>query len=447
MFGKSLWPCWLFLALALARHDGWAFVHPGLTNNQAELDFIKQQVKAGAQPWKSAYAKLASDSHASLGYKPSPIASVECGRYSSPNHGCNEERDDAEAAYTQALLWAVGGDAAHAQKAIEIMNAWPPVLKSHSLANATLQTGWAASNWMRAAEIIRHTGAGWADADVARFSGMLRNVYVHDLLQTQPGVDGLISIFGNWDLTILEGLTGIAVFLDDDTLFHQTLDRFRKRLPAYLYLASDGALPVAPPDAPNATSAQLVQYWFGQSTFKDGLSEETCRDMIHYQYGLSAAAVIAEIAYKQGEDVYAEQKQRMVATMEFNAPFAAGAAVPNWLCGGRLNRPTPSPTWEIAYNHYHNRLGMDLPNTKNLIAKIRPTGIEYHMAWETLTHAELGSQGAPTAARREGANPRGAQGDRKLVLLFDAGGPAALAVSGSGEDGKLRYWNIDGRLR
>ena len=36
------------------------------------------------------------------------------------------------------------------------------------------------------------------------------------------------------------------------------------------------------------------------------------------------------------------------------------------------------------------KLGMD---TKSVIARIRPTGATHHMAWETLTHAEVGSVG------------------------------------------------------
>jgi hypothetical protein len=49
--------------------------------------------------------------------------------------------------------------------------------------------------------------------------------------------------------------------------------------------------------------------------------------------------------------------------------------------------------WEIAHNHYATRAGMMLPNTAALIAKIRPTGVDHEMAWETLTHAEVGSVG------------------------------------------------------
>ncbi len=49
--------------------------------------------------------------------------------------------------------------------------------------------------------------------------------------------------------------------------------------------------------------------------------------------------------------------------------------------------------WEIAYNEYATRLKQPLPNTAALIAKLRPTSVDHHMDWETLTHAEVGSVG------------------------------------------------------
>jgi len=53
------------------------------------------------------------------------------------------------------------------------------------------------------------------------------------------------------------------------------------------------------------------------------------------------------------------------------------------------------PTWEIAYNHFHNRLGEALPKTAAVLPKNRPTGVNHQMAWETLTHAEVGAVGLP----------------------------------------------------
>ena len=63
--------------------------------------------------------------------------------------------NDAISAYTHALLWAANRDSRHAEKAIEVMDAWSGILKKHNNSNAPLQAGWAASVWARAAEIVR----------------------------------------------------------------------------------------------------------------------------------------------------------------------------------------------------------------------------------------------------------------------------------------------------
>jgi hypothetical protein len=282
------------------------------------------------------------------------------------------------AAYAQAMLWYVTGDEAYAKTAIEIMNAWSATLKGHSDSNGPLQQGWAGAEWPRAAEIIRHTYTGWAAADVARFETMLRTYYL-------PGVINGSGANGNWELTMIDAAIGIGVFLDDKATFDKAVAMWRERVPAYFYLSSDGPKPVP---APRGSTN-----WQGATVFMDGIAQETCRDLTHTQYGIASAMYVAETALIQGVDLYKEEEKRLATTVEFHAAFLDGAAVPAWLCGGTLNGVTPRPTWEIAYNHFATRLGMSLPHTKNLVAKIRPTGGDHHMAWESMSHAQVGWAG------------------------------------------------------
>ena len=53
-----------------------------------------------------------------------------------------------------------------------------------------------------------------------------------------------------------------------------------------------------------------------------------------------------------------------------------------------------------AYNHYHNRLGHSLPKTAAVLLTNRPTGVNHHMVWETLTHAEVGAVELPPVVAR-----------------------------------------------
>jgi len=351
--------------------------------NKEQLEFIKSKVSAGAQPWKGAYDRVRNSHYASLSYQPKPRATVECGSYSMPDNGCTEESEDSVAAYTQALLWYFTGNAAYATKSIQIMNAWSAVLKEHTDTNAPLQSAWTAAVLPRAAEIIRYTQSGWAAADVDRYAAMLRTIYL-------PQVVNGSRNNGNWELSMIEATIGIAVFLEDRAAFDQALSLWRARVPAYIYMTSDGPAPVEPPGG----KSDMLSFWYGQTMYVDGLGQETCRDLWHLQMGFSSMINAAETARIQGVDLYSEESKRLVAGFEFNGQYLDGVPVPSWLCGGTVKLET-APTWEIGYNEFANRLGLSLPHTKNIIARIRPTDSSRQMSWETLTHAEVGAIGIP----------------------------------------------------
>jgi hypothetical protein len=358
-------------------------VHPGILASKAQLDFVKGHL--GVEPWKTALAQAKNSRFGSLSYIPMPIATVECGPYSNPDIGCGEEKNDVVAAYTHALLWYLTRDARYAQKSIEIMNAWSAVLKAHTNSNAPLQSAWAASVFPRAAEIIKHTYTGWAAADQARFATLLHDVYL-------PMVVNGSGANGNWELAMIEATMNIAVFLDDRALFDKAVGMWRKRVPAYIYLTTDGPLPVSPPNSSKDTQSELVSFWYGQSTFVDGLGQETCRDFGHLQMGFASMAAAAETARIQGVDLFGAESKRIRAGWEFAAQYLNGAPVPAWLCGGTLTL-SYDPTWEIAFNHYATRLGLAMPQSQQVIGKVRPTGASHHMVWETLTHAATGNLG------------------------------------------------------
>jgi hypothetical protein len=374
-----------------------SFRHPGILVNVAQLELVRQKVQAGAEPWSSAFEKLKASKWAALSWTPSPREIVECGPYSKPDLGCVDERDDAVAAYTHALLFRLTGDTAHARKAIEILNAWPGILKDHTNHNAPLQTAWTASVLPRAAELVRHTYDGWAKADLARFETMLRDVYLPKI------ANGSGTTNGNWELSMIEATMAIAVFTDDRALFDRTADMWRRRVPAYFYLESDGPQAVAAPGGRDDTPEKVVARWYGQAVLKDGVAQETCRDLGHTQYGLAAAINAAEIARQQGVDLYGEQSARLRAAMELHAGFLLDDPVPEWLCGGKLDRGSLLPTWEIAYNHFAVRNGQALPRTAELIrtrVRTHPRGLDAHfILWETLTHADVGATGLPTSSK------------------------------------------------
>jgi len=362
-----------------------AFRHPGLLSSADDLSFIRGRIAAGAEPWRTAFERLGASEVARLDRRPAPRPVVDCGAYSKPDHGCSEEKADAQAAYAQALLWALGGGRQHAAKAIEVLDVWSSVLRAHTGHNAPLQSAWAASVFVRAAELVAHGDAGWSPEGERRFARLLRQVYLPAVATGSPNFNG------NWELSMIEATAAAAVFLDDAPLFARAVAAWRARVPAYFYEASDGPTPRRPPGTDRfADPGALVAHWHGQQTFVDGLCQETCRDLGHTLYGLAAAVDTAEIAFHQGVDLYGEQRKRLTDAMELHAGLLLGQAAPPWLCGGRVQLARRPSTFEIAFHHYHDRRGEALPVTARLIdEKIRPSGADHHMAWESLTHARL----------------------------------------------------------
>ncbi|GAA0951259.1 alginate lyase family protein [Nonomuraea longicatena] len=283
------------------------------------------------------------------------------------------------AAYTHALQWYLTGDERHARKAVQIMDAWSAVITTHTGHNARLQTGWAGASFSRAAELMKHTYPGWASA--GRMADKLRTVYLPVVIAGSPNTNG------NWELIMTDAAIGIAVHLDDRASFDRAVRTWRGRLPAYVYLTADGALPKQAPGSRYDTRDELIGYWYGQTTFVNGLAQETCRDFGHTGWGIAAAVHVAETARHQGLDLYAEGKDRLRHAMGFHSGLQLGEPVPSWLCGGSV-KPGLGPTFEVGLNALAGRLGVGMPRTQRLVEQGRPAGVSHFFGWETLTHAE-----------------------------------------------------------
>jgi Alginate lyase len=356
------------------------FTHPGVGVSRAQLDFVRAKVQAGAEPWTNAFNQAKNSKYASLTRTPTPRAVVECGSYSNPNYGCTDEREDAIAAYTDALLWYITRDDRYAQKAIQLMDAWSATIRDHTNSNAPLQTAWSASSWPKAAEIIKHVYGNWPNA--GRFGTMLRNVYLPEIINGS-------NSNGNWELSMTEAIQGIGVFLDDQTVYDKAISLYRVRVPAFVYLESDGPLPKTKPSQNLNTREKIIAYWQGQDTFVNGLTQETCRDFTHTGYGISSISHVLETSRIQGIDLYPEFGERLRHALGFQSRWERNLEpVPSWLCKGSLHRGL-GPITEVGYNALHTRLGIAMTNTQALTESRRPAGSNnLFVAWETLTHAE-----------------------------------------------------------
>ena len=357
-----------------------AMVHPGMLHSRAELEFVKARVKAGQEPWKSAWEQLRAHSTAQLSWTPKPIAHVLRGAYNRPDVGGSNLQRDASAAYAHALQWFITDNPAHAQKAVEILNAYARTLKSVGEHDARLLVGMSGVHFLIAAELMRHTYSGWKPDDQKRFEDLVRGVLYPIIKDFYPTANG------NWDAAMIQTMLAMGVFLDDRAIFNRAVDY-------YLKGEGNGAI---------------------QKYFNDfGECQESGRDQAHTQMGLGYLGCAAEIAWKQGVDLYGACDNRLALGFEYTAKYNLGLDVPYQpyrSVEGRYNYPAISPTgrgrfapiYERAYHHYHDRRGMEMPFTKQVLDKTRPEGWQlHHIPWSTLMFAGLPEPSIAKPARTD----------------------------------------------
>lgn len=360
-------------AITVAAAEGKAFVHPGILHSAAEIEFIRAKTGAGEEPWKSAREQFCADAVAQLSWTPRPRAEVVRGANNSPDLGGTDLLKDGSAAHAHALQWCLTGRKAHAEKAIEILNAYAATLRSVGGHDARLLVGMSGLQFLNAAELVRHTHDGWRPEDLRRFEELLRSVLYPVIKDFYPTANG------NWDAAMIQTLLAMGVFLDDRAMFDRAAGYFMKG-------GGNGAI--------------------GNYLNKFGECQESGRDQAHTQMGLGYLGCACEIAWKQGVDLYGALGGRLALGFEYTARYNLGQDVPYEpyrSVEGRYAYPAISdkargrfsPIYERVYHHYHDRMGMPMPWTEQVIRKMRPEGFStVHASWGTLLCA-----GLPAGAR------------------------------------------------
>lgn len=311
------------------------FIHPGISQTSADLDYLKQSILAGKEPYKSAFDRMKANTD--LQYKIKPYAHVVRGSYGKPNIGGDDLSKGSELAYNCALIWYITNEKAYAGKAIDIINAWSPVLWDFDYNDAKLLAGWTGHLLCNAAEILRYTNSGWQTKDIDRFTQMLMSVYYPLLRFYYPQANG------NWDGAIIHSILAIAIFTDNRDMFNNAVNHF-------LHAPVNGS---------------LFKY-----IYPSGQCQETMRDQAHVQLGLGEFAGAAQLAYTQGVDLFSVGNNRLALGYEYTAQFLMGKTPHSY---GPISEraKTLRDDYEIVYQHY-TAMGFDIPYTQMAADSIRP---------------------------------------------------------------------------
>lgn len=333
-----------------------AFVHPGGNHNQQDLDFVKAQIDAGAQPWTNHFNQLLN-------------IAVPTNNVIAPTSE-GGQKSDGRQAYANALAWHYTGNTTYAENAIAILNMWGNTFNGYpsTAGQDLLQGGWIGALLGPAAELMRDY-SGWSANDQATVRSMFINEFY-------PVLNTMSTWNGNVDLTQIDAMLNIAVYCEDETEFDLGIQRLNARNPNYFYVTSDGGLPS------NAGE------WYAPNTpWIDGLTQETCRDYGHHaQYAMASALHGAEVAWNQGVDIYGQNQERYTQTLELMALQMTSGDLQGACSAGNTTTASVFNTFEIGYNHYHNRMGLDLPQTANVLPVIQAGASDWNIFFETLTH-------------------------------------------------------------
>lgn len=328
------------------------FVHPGILHTKEDMLRIRANVAAGRQPYLAGFEVLENHPQSSSNYEVKG-GFKETGR--KPSVRSSEHESDANAAYQNAMMWVITSKKAHAEKAIEIINAWSNKLKKISGKDAILSAGISGVKFAAAAEVLRYTNSGWSEMDILKAEKMFKKVYY-------PVCEDMADFAnGNWALAALQTVMAIAVFTDDQVMFDRAVDWF--------YNGKD--------------NARLTHYVINEA----GQCQESGRDQQHTMLGLGYLSVVAEIGWNQGLDLYGAENNRILAGFEYTASYNLGNDVPFEVTTdttGKYHHTRISsegrgdfsrrPIFEMVYSHYKNRKGLDCPFTEQVLNQMRPEG-------------------------------------------------------------------------
>ncbi|MFG3288857.1 alginate lyase family protein [Streptomyces sp. NPDC048179] len=343
----------LFVPAARADGDpqGFTFTHPGILHTSADLARMRSAVESRQSPVYDGYLALAAHARSQASYTVQNTGQITSwGR--GPSNFQNQAVADSAAAYQNALLWAVTGDRAHADKARDILDAWSASLTIVTGADGPLGAGLQGFKFANAAELLRHTGYdGWSDAGLARCAVSFLDVWY-------PAVSGyMLYANGNWDLTALQTILAIGVFCEERTLF-------------------EDALRFAAAGAGNGSVRHRIVTDAGQG-------QESGRDQGHEQLAVGLMGDAAQVAWNQGVDLWGFDGDRILAGAEYAARYNLGGDVPftpdldrtgKYLktAVSATSRGTLPPIYEMYYAHYAGVRGLDTPYTR--AAVFRGTG-------------------------------------------------------------------------
>jgi hypothetical protein len=346
------------------------FVHPGIGFSADDLKRIQKMVREGYEPWATAFDQFRKLPQASKNYVLLNLDENGNPKYEemADGNGQYEGRRDADAAFTQTLMWYITGDNDYADKALKIIRSWYASLKRKT--GDKLTAGMSLQKICFAAEVLRYTPqSGWTDGDTEGFVRFLKIM--------QPSADCPTAFMNQGSIATM-GYMSAAIFMDDKDSYAKAITRAtvgrESRAPARDYSLKNQIQEVTNP----ATGKPVI------------LLVEMGRDQGHAQGDVGALGCLARTALVQGTKANEEGdimndgsgvnlfqflNHRLLGGAAATAKYNLGydiAYPPNKGIYNRVSsdmRGQLPPVYELVYNYY--RYDENIPDTDENLKYIR----------------------------------------------------------------------------
>lgn len=365
----------LFLSIGLEMQAR-KFVHPGILHTTKSIERMRAQIADKEYPAYGSFELLKSHHCSQADYQPfGPFEIIS--RDGEFRHTKSKMEQDFSAVYQNALMWVLTGEKTHAEKSLELLLGYAGTLKRIPETNdAPLLVGLEGLKIIYATEILRHTYKKMTVVQFNEISRMIREVFLpvmENFYHRKPYTNG------NWGPIVTKAYMAAAILWDNEEMYNKAVD-------FYLHANDNGT---------------IAHYISGDT----GQIQESGRDQGHSMLGIGALATVCEIAWQQGDDLYSALDNRLMKGFEYVAKYNLGYNVPfavwkdvtgkysNWTEISNKGRGRYMPIFEMTYNHFVIRKGMQMPYTEQVLRQIRPEGYDRDQpAFGSLLFNEAGTK-------------------------------------------------------
>lgn len=341
------------------------FAHPGTLHTEADFDRMKAKIAAGEEPWVSGYNMLLSSPYNNLGWPAYDVDWIVRGVDGSNYTRCQQ---DAQLIYTLTLLWKLTGNTAYADRAVYIANVWSDLYGCTGNSNLSLAAGICGYLFAISGEMLT-TYPGWPEAEQQAYKDMMMRAFypanldflwrAHDTFWREGGNTHYRL---NWETCNMASMAAIGILCDNRAVYEQAIDYFK-------YGSGSGRI------------ERAAWYVHADGTAQ---TEEIGRDQGHNNGGWYSMALLCQMAWNQGDDLWAYDDNRVLRAMQHTVKWNLWQDVPvafhstcdsdmvwaeglSWAGRGELGIFN-----ELVYNHYVNVKGMAAPYNETAAAIIRP---------------------------------------------------------------------------